>query len=395
MRVAVFEALPPGGARRVLADLIAATPTSWTYEHFTLGRTTGAPLLSPTPEGTHVERGSAMLDRLGLGGRLAASVLAQRRVAREIDRLGFDLALVNHDAITHTPALLAGLRTPSMFICHEPRRSLVEYPARRRARDEHGMARRWVQVLTEPILGACERRWARSASLIVVNSAFSAESTIRAYGVAPAVWHLGVDPQRFRRVDVVPERPYVLAVGAVEPLKGHHLAVDALGRLPAGARPELHLVGERVLDSYQRELERLAAERGVQLRIRRGVPDQELAAMYSGALATLALGVLEPFGLSTIESIACGTPVIAVREGGYREVVVHGRNGWLIQRSARELSAALEALMSEPTFAPDELRESVLPYWGVAASATRLMELADAMVGDRLMSNDVLEVDVG
>ena len=50
----------------------------------------------------------------------------------------------------------------------------------------------------------------------------------------------------------------------------------------------------------------------------------------------------EPFGLVMIESMACGTPVIATRTGAVPEVIEHGRSGIIVD-DYREMAAALEA----------------------------------------------------
>jgi glycosyltransferase involved in cell wall biosynthesis len=49
----------------------------------------------------------------------------------------------------------------------------------------------------------------------------------------------------------------------------------------------------------------------------------------------------EPFGLVMVESMACGTPVIATRRGAVPEVIEHGRSGIIVD-SYREMAAALE-----------------------------------------------------
>jgi glycosyltransferase involved in cell wall biosynthesis len=74
-------------------------------------------------------------------------------------------------------------------------------------------------------------------------------------------------------------------------------------------------------------------------------PDQK-ADMLGGALALLHLiSFDEPFGLSLIESMACGTPVIAYRRGSMPELVRHGETGYLVDDvdgAARAVSAVRE-----------------------------------------------------
>ncbi len=61
----------------------------------------------------------------------------------------------------------------------------------------------------------------------------------------------------------------------------------------------------------------------------RFVPDDALAKLYAGAKAFLALAGDEDFGITPVEAMACGTPVIARAGGGYKESVVDGKTGML------------------------------------------------------------------
>lgn len=59
------------------------------------------------------------------------------------------------------------------------------------------------------------------------------------------------------------------------------------------------------------------------------VSDAELARLYAGAKAFLALATDEDFGMTPVEAMACGTPVICYRGGGYKESVIDGITGIL------------------------------------------------------------------
>jgi glycosyltransferase involved in cell wall biosynthesis len=57
----------------------------------------------------------------------------------------------------------------------------------------------------------------------------------------------------------------------------------------------------------------------------------------------------EPFGLVMIESLACGTPVVATRRGSVPEVLEHGRTGIIVDRHADLAAAVAEADRIDPT----------------------------------------------
>ena len=142
-----------------------------------------------------------------------------------------------------------------------------------------------------------------------------------------AVELTGVDP---KRVDVVPngvepvfkpEGPtaageYALAVGTVEPRKNLARAIEAAAR----AGVELRVVGDpgwgdvRVAGAHVKRL-------GF-------VPDEELAALYRGALCLVFPSLYEGFGIPAAEAMACGTPVVTSAGSAMADIV--GEAGVLV-----------------------------------------------------------------
>ena len=73
------------------------------------------------------------------------------------------------------------------------------------------------------------------------------------------------------------------------------------------------------------------------------VTDEELVKLYSGAKAFLALAKDEDFGITPVESMLCGTPVIAYNGGGYKETVVNGKTGvFFNEQSVESLISAIK-----------------------------------------------------
>jgi glycosyltransferase involved in cell wall biosynthesis len=128
----------------------------------------------------------------------------------------------------------------------------------------------------------------------------------------------------------------LLFFGRIHPDKG---AKEAIGVARAGGRP-LDLYGI-VQDQGYYEREILPSIDDVTIRYHGAVGGQARIRALGSAHALLHLiNFDEPFGLSVIEAMASGTPVIATHRGSMPELIEHGVNGFLV----RNPSEALEAL---------------------------------------------------
>ena len=166
-----------------------------------------------------------------------------------------------------------------------------------------------------------ERRL-RGARLVLTPSQETADDAVRL---------AGVDPGRVRVVPwaapapvtprgPVPEGPYVLYAGAIEPHKNAGLALEAL----AGAPPEIRLVMAGPWSARRAaRLRGHAARVGVERRVdwMGLLTPERLAALRQGALAVLVPSRKEGFGLPVLEAMAAGVPVLAPDTPAVREVV--------------------------------------------------------------------------
>jgi glycosyltransferase involved in cell wall biosynthesis len=325
-----------------------------------------------------------------LGGE--AMRLAQRRIAADINRRGFDVAFLCACRFSQSVPIAEWLKVPSVYFAQEIRRASFETQPLEQSRAFKGFER-VVPILRRPHEAVCRRRDLRAVAAVdrvLCNSHFSADLFSTMYGVDPTVCYLGVDTEAFacRRDDPAEDgaksvarartRPFkALSVGALHPIKGHDLALLALATASrsTGVAAELHVVYERApRPGVEKELQNLAAVEGIGLQLHRCIPDAELASLYRLSDVTVCAARLEPFGLTALESMSCGTPVVAVAQGGYRETVVDRVNGYLVERSVGSLSEGIARVMRGELSATAHGLNEYARRWGWEAAADRVVK---------------------
>lgn len=114
---------------------------------------------------------------------------------------------------------------------------------------------------------------------------------------------------------------YYFIVSRIVGAKGLDLAVAAATKM----KRQLKIAGSPA--GYYTEYTALAKKRSPYVEFLGHVSDYELVELYRGAKAFLALATDEDFGITPVEAMSCGTPVIAYHGGGYTETVVDGKTG--------------------------------------------------------------------
>ncbi|MDX2160641.1 MAG: glycosyltransferase family 1 protein [bacterium] len=199
------------------------------------------------------------------------------------------------------------------------------------------------------------------ADHVIADSQSTKDDLIALYGTPPdkiTVLLSGVD-SRFhplndpgiraavRQKYAIPPRPYVLAVGTVQPRKNYARLIQALGRL----RQHGHDVG-LVIAGGKGWLEDpiYASIRDQQLQevvqLIGYADDADLAALYSDAIITAAPSIYEGFGFPVLEAFRCGTPVVTSNVSSLPEVA--GNAALLVDPlDVEALTHALERLLTD------------------------------------------------
>jgi glycosyltransferase involved in cell wall biosynthesis len=165
----------------------------------------------------------------------------------------------------------------------------------------------------------------------------------------------GVDTSVFTpRGPIAPrsDRRRLLILGRVVERKGHDDAVRALRALPDA---ELVVVGGPPADEVDddaeiRRLRAVAAEEGVAERLlfTGSVARADVPAWIRSADVVLAVPWYEPFGITPLEAMACGRPVVASAVGGLVDTVADGLTGELVPpRDPGRLGEVLASLLAD------------------------------------------------
>lgn len=237
----------------------------------------------------------------------------------------------------------AGKHQPNLYYCHTPARAFY---------DLYDVFLKRQSVLTRvPFM-----LWARShkkasehylshVSGIVTNSENTRDRIRKYFGREAEVIHPPADISRFRCREY---GDFWLSVNRLYPEKRVEMQIEAFRKMP---EEKLVIVGGYAkgdhAESYARNITRdlpsnvtLAGE----------LSETELLDLYSRCRGLICTALDEDFGMTPVEAMASGKPVVAVNEGGFRETVVEGQTGVLVDadipsviRGIRHVSASPES----------------------------------------------------
>lgn len=277
----------------------------------------------------------------------------EKKIAEDLNNSGYDIVYCEQDQYTMTPAILKYLTKTNIYYCQQPIRkdkilTKVNSQKTRVGIFNHPLIRPFSQYFISYMETKDYERdlqLAEYSTNILANSYFSHESILRQYGKNAYVSYIGVDNKMFRPLNL-PRDNYVLSVGTCIPPKGYDFLIKSIAHIPEKQRPELVIVGNSSDEGWVEYLKSLAKEKKVELDILTMITDEELIRLYNKAKMVVYAPYLEPFGYVPLEAMACGTPVVGVKEGGIKETVHHNKTGLLTQRDEKDFAKAIMELSS-------------------------------------------------
>ena len=234
----------------------------------------------------------------------------------------------------------------------------------------------------------------RESRVVIAISEATRQQAIRVYGLVPdrvRAIPVGYDAARFRPDGPVADDggvPYVLYVGNVLPHKNVPRLIEAVARVAARLPVRLIIAGNG-RPAAIRALEGLADRAGARVELKRYVPQDDLPPLYRGARLVVLPSLAEGFGLTALEAMACGIPVVAANASAIPEVV--GDAGLLVD--PLETGAMTEAMLRVLT---DEPLRKELSARGLARAAgfsweraaRQVLAVLDEAAGRRVRGDD-------
>ncbi len=236
---------------------------------------------------------------------------------------------------------------PNLYYCHTPVRAFYDQrdrmiASRRNPLEKIGFA------LWSSIHSHFDRRSVRRIDRIAANSENTARRAEKYYGRGARVIYPPCDTARFASGG---DEGFWLSVNRLYPEKRIEVQLEAFARMPA---ERLLIVGNCGSGDHSRDYaRRLRARLPPNVTMESDLPEDKLIDYYSRCRGVISTAADEDFGMTALEAMASGKPVIAPREGGYVESVLDGTTGILIDCNPDALAGAVQAISQDPSMYKD------------------------------------------
>ena len=254
---------------------------------------------------------------------------------RSFDLSQFDLVITSCSWYI-TRGFKVGAKTKVVAYCHTPPRWLYGYET------SVGFTKYWPVKVYSAIVGHFMRiydfKTAQKINHWIANSENVKERIKKFYGKEATVIYPPVNVESIRHQATSiknkerrnKKTDYFLIVSRLVGAKGLEDAAKAFRK----SKYQLKIAGES--SGYSEVAANLEKLSGDNIQLMGRLDDNSLYRAYTGAVGFIALAKNEDFGITPVEAMAAGTPVIAFNGGGFRETVIDGKTGILINTTDEE-----------------------------------------------------------
>jgi len=332
----VHDWLVGGGAERVVSELHNMFPDAPIYTSYC------------TPEWRKRLDNKVVTGWLQHFGKLRkVMVLGRIRWFKSLDLSDYDL-VISSSGNGEAFSVQTGEHTTHICYCHTPTHYYWRHYDQYIQRPGFGffdpLARFGLKLLVGPL-----RKWDLRASkrpeYYIANSNHIKADIKKYYGRDAVVIHPPVDVERFKDAPQGNRHGFV-AMGRLAAAKRNDIAVRACNKLGV----PLKVIGRGP------DLPRLKGMAGATITFPENVSDAEMPAQLSSAEAFL-FASFDDFGISPVEALAAGTPVIAYKAGGALDYVVPGKTGEFYTEQTIESMAAAIKKFDGTKYNPKEIQK--------------------------------------
>jgi len=207
-------------------------------------------------------------------------------------------------------------------------------------------ARSWIAVHSY-----FDRRSIDRVGLIVANSGSVASRLKKYLGKESVIVYPPVDTSKFAYIE---DGGFWLSVNRLFPEKRVEVQLKAFALMP---EEKLLIIGDSDKGEYSGAYAKKIKESlPPNVSLLSDIPEEELIKYYGRCRGFITTSMDEPFGMTAVEAMASGKPVIAPREGGFIESVIDGKTGMLIDCTPDALVKAVRIV----GMSPDKYREACL-----------------------------------
>jgi len=232
---------------------------------------------------------------------------------------------------------------PNLMYCYTPVRVFYDGRDRIIASQKNPLVKLAVMAWT-----AAHSRFDKRSIRRVERMATTSENTARRikkyYGREAAIVYPPCDTARYRYTG---DDGYWLSVNRLYPEKRIDVQLKAFENMP---EERLVIVGNCGNGDHSvAYARRLKAMLPPNVSIYSDLPEEKLIEHYGRCRGVISTAAGEDFGMTAVEAMASGKPVIAVREGGYLESILDGKTGLLIDSTPEALVAAVKSISRDPS----------------------------------------------
>lgn len=263
----------------------------------------------------------------------------------------FDLVISSSSAFAK--GIIVKPKTIHVCYCHSPMRYAWDWNERYLAENNLGPKRRIFARLLLNYIRMWDKVAADRVDFYIANSETTAKRIKKYYGLESKVVY---PPTNIRSEigppngDRIPTKDYFLIVSRLSPYKKIEVAIEAMNKLNL----PLVVIGDGS-PKYKKYLRKIA---GPKTKFIGWQSDEKIRKYYSECRAFIFSGE-DDFGITAVEAMSFGKPVIALKKGGATETVIEGETGEFFAEPVLEVlaDAVRRFIAKENTYDPQKIRQ--------------------------------------